>query len=158
MTGLFTVNLYAGPTMLRGRTVAAPPPRWPAKDPSDIRKFGVNFAGLIGCCGSSIASIDVRVAEPVDLVTSSFAGSVVTVELGGGTDGQLARIEIITTLADGEVVTGVVLLPIVQLRTLPPPPSDVLPVLSLQSAAVAISWAPAVPPVLSLISATVTRS
>lgn len=106
-------------------------PTYPPKDPNDADNYVVDW-GLIGN-RTSIQSFAAPVISPtggVMIGTITTSGWTLTMPISGGTAGTYVTIGLTVTMADGQVYSRAVILPIAALGgggggvTPPPPPSD----------------------------------
>ena len=105
-SGLRLVPLYDG----------MPQPCWSSKDPANIGVFGADFSRVMR--GGSIKNAVALASPPVVPMLCSVGGSIVSVVLSGGVDGQNARVEVTAIFEDGQTDTWAVLLPIIARGTL----------------------------------------
>ena len=88
-----------------------PTPSWPAKDPANTRVFSIEMSRVLN--GQAIQSATAQASPPVLPGLCTVSGTIISVVLTGGADGQTALVLITATLADGETDTRAILLPIV---------------------------------------------
>jgi hypothetical protein len=88
---------------------------WPAKDPVDQVIYGADFVSLIPS-GAAISTVTVAIsttgAVSATDPAATISGTVVTIELRGGVDNELALVIFTATLSDGEIIRRSVLLPV----------------------------------------------
>lgn len=102
---------------------------WPAKDPDEQLKFSYDFAPDLAPAvtleplGTTFTPIDPDIggnAAGTTIVGEDTTGTVFTVEISGGNDGEEARWTLRVTATDGQVFEDTVALPIVSTSTLLP--------------------------------------
>lgn len=107
------IVLYPRMSTLRGRVQPIRLPMWPAKDPTHALMHSVDFAQIL----PPGATITIATAESVNTaVTLAEIGktdTVVSFQIGGGTDGAVATVAIKLLLSNGDVAGASLLLPIV---------------------------------------------
>jgi hypothetical protein len=119
----------------RGSEAVAPPVlNWPAKDPSDVLDYVIQFSpAVLGNDADSIATLDVTVAPsaPGDLsLTGSGAdGTRAVLWFSGGQAGTVYMVTILISTASGRMIQRSVLLPVLMLSV------PAVPALAIQTVA-----------------------
>jgi hypothetical protein len=109
--------------MLRGQLVTATIPTWLPKDPLTPVFRGVDFCRVLE--GRQIVSVG-SASSGVTVAAISVTGSLVSLILADGANGNSARVELAANCSDGTVEPAAIILPILSTLTLPPE-GDVTP-------------------------------
>jgi hypothetical protein len=121
-TGARTIVFDDGPTMLRGLAVTPPIPAWPAKDPTDDLNYAADFSRVIQgtqtIAGQPVLTV---LSGTLSILQSDVVGTVVIFRATGGVDGTVIEVAVSVTLSDGQVITRVATLPVIQLVPAVPP-------------------------------------
>jgi len=98
----------------------SPLPSWPVKDPIERIVYGVDFAALVGP-GLSIIHATASPSASIAAPATSWTGTVVSVLITGGNDGDVAAVDVSAVFSDDQLLTERLTLPIVA-RVSPMPP------------------------------------
>lgn len=113
MTDPRLIVLYPQVSTLRGRTVTPTMPTWPAKDPTHALMHSVDFAQILPPGATITIATAESVNSAVTLADIGKTNTVVSFQIGGGTDGAVATVAIKLLLSNGDVAGASLLLPIV---------------------------------------------
>jgi hypothetical protein len=111
----------------RGSEAMAPPAlNWPAKDPSDILDYQIEFLpAVIGNDADSISTLDVSVTPgfPGDLVvvSSGADGTRAVLWMSGGQAGTVYIVTVLITTSNGRTLQRSIFLPVLLLSAPPIP-------------------------------------